>query len=112
MTDAELSSLEAAARAATPGPWTSHFDGNVWVMGPTTDHKSICLAGYARNKQENIKNATYIAAANPSGVLELIAELRQAKAERDWLADKLESIEWPLLTTWIEVAKEATCQKN
>lgn len=50
-------------------------------------------------------------AIKPEGVLELIAELRQTRKERDWLADKLESIEWPLLTTWIEVAKEATCQK-
>lgn len=77
MTDAELNALEASAKAATPGPWEplSHMD--IWVMGPATDRKSICLVGYARDRTENEKNAAYIAAANPDAILELIAELRE-----------------------------------
>lgn len=46
-------------------------------------------------------------------ILELVAdlkqtrdELRQTRKERDWLANKLENIEWPMLTTWLEAAKE------
>ncbi len=60
MNDAELDTLEAKAYAAMPGP---------------------CKAS-----DSMLRNAAFIAAANPSAVLELIAELRQARAERDWLA--------------------------
>ena len=80
MTDAELSSLEAAAKAATPGPWEyeeplilRQLDETHW-QGVDTDTPN---------------NMAYIAAANPAAELSLIAELRQARKERDWLAGML-----------------------
>jgi len=83
MTDTELNALESAAKAATPGPWhkgDSMLSGGVWVLGPATDTKSICITGYARGESSNENNAAYIAAANPAAILELIAELRELKS--------------------------------
>ena len=106
MTDTELDALEAAAKAATPGPWEYNSRRKeIWAIN--SRHTPIVEVGtYGQ------WNVDYIVAANPAAVLELIEELRQTMKERDWLADKLESIEWPLLTTWIEAAKEAICQKK
>jgi len=115
MTDAELSSLEAAARAATPGPWEISRDdfslfiesrkGTVGEIGDAFD-------------------ANYISAANPASILSLIAELRQAKAERNWLIMKTSECPYPNTTLcaiksdkakcvqcWRKAAKEAVCQK-
>jgi len=85
MTDTEFSALEAAAKAATPGPWEESFD-DVLV------HRYAILCECRTLKIKNVhidmdgkKNAAYIAAANPAAILELIAELRQARAERNAL---------------------------
>lgn len=78
MTDTELSSLEAAARAATPGPWDTKEGPDFSEI--LANSKNIALVGSQH------KDAAYIAAANPAVVLELIAELRQTRKERDWLA--------------------------
>lgn len=124
MTDVELSALEAAAKAATPGPWYSYSDGSlVWEH---ERNPSVCLRFYKNN-------AAFIAAANPAAVLELIAELRQTRAERDWLAEKNQNAPCELgmkclhpdsipknknhicdpAECWRELAaKEATCPKN
>ena len=78
-----LSELEATAKAATPGPWhigDSMLSGGVWVLGPATDTKSICITGYARDEPLNKKNAAYIAAANPEAVQTLISRLRACYA--------------------------------
>ena len=70
MTDAELSSLEAAASEATPGPWTHGEDAAFWL-------------GDNENKH-------YVAVASPDKVLSLIGAVRQAQAERDWIISKME----------------------
>ena len=109
MTDAELKALEAAAKAATPGPWVvDSLDGcSVFYHDAEGIHHLIACCYDAQSK-----DAAYIAAANPAAVLELIAELRQAKAEKDWLAENLENTIGSCgLTSWLQAAKEAaSCQ--
>ena len=115
----DIDKLETIARAATPGEWECGEDNaaGVNIFGDALWIATVHQNGdesewdYISSKQM-MKNATFIAAANPTAVLELITELRQTRKERDWLADKLESIGWPLLTTWVEVAKEATSARE
>ena len=115
MTDEQLDSLESAARAATPGPWEKK-------EGPDFSEifaKSINIALIGSQHED----ATYITAANPAVVLELIAELRQLQIERDWLAEKCESMAHALdpcefypAYYWKDQARqyieEIACQKN
>jgi len=132
MTDVELSALEAAAKAATPGPWGTaalpcqekkillRADG--CTIGRTWPKHSVFAVD-----EECERNAAFIAAANPAAILELIAELRQTKAERDWLVSRfLKGGRCPskeawrkcdlddgvdCKNCWLDAAKEATCQK-
>ena len=118
MTDAELLELEKKAKAATPGPWKA-------VGECVADSDRYVLANCNTNfsKGQVNSNAAYIAAANPAVVLEMITELRQAKAERDWLAETLETHSFMLELDakneiqrcseqeWLRRAKEAICQK-
>lgn len=127
MTDAELDALEAAAKAATPGPWKIDpvlnilSENNPPIYVYTDEDDSI-------GKAADIK---YVAAANPAVVLDLIAELRQARAERDWLVENMPNNVCPegktecadrcptaggkacysCVLCWLEATKEATCQK-
>ena len=119
MTDTELSALEAAAKAATPGPWDC---GGVEVfLGEWNPLIAMC------NSEDN---AAFITAANPAAILSLIAELRQARKERDWLVqtikeypicpplqyrneDECKNIERTMTCEdcWLQAAKEAvSCQ--
>jgi|GEM_PF-1871941 len=75
-----------------------------------------------------IAEGDYIAVSRPRRILGLIAELRQARAERDWLAKENRYAPCELgrkclhpdgrficdsAKCWLELAaKEATCQKN
>ena len=97
----ERAALEAAAKAATPGPWMGWTQGYADTEAqvaeiramlekpayPATDmshvatadrSKEVALVGNGPRCQEN---ATYIALANPTAILELLAEnaaLREA----------------------------------
>ena len=71
MTDTELSSLEAAAKAATPGPWNTKEGPDFSEI--FAHDKNIALIGSQH------ADAAYIAAANPASILELVQELKQAK---------------------------------
>lgn len=122
MTDAELSTLEAAAKAATPGPWMWDEYGNYDSAG------TLLPYGEA--------DCRYIAEANPAAILELIEELQQTRKERDWVIQNIrptdvgptacptkeiwyncdEGLETPrnkdvCHKCWLDAAKEATCQK-
>ena len=130
MTDVELSALEAAAKATTPGPWRTegysilrNSDGI--ASAQSNGSPEICnvlLDGDYDPKTRHeraLHNAAYIAAANPAAVLDLIAELRQARAERDWIARKytdafnmLGRHDRMTFIKAISIAKESTCQKN
>ena len=81
MTEKELDALETAAKAATPGPWVIDPILNILSKDEIVYVDGDDSIGY-------VNNIKYIAAANPAAVLELIAALRQARAERDWLAEK------------------------
>ena len=100
MTDAELSALEAGAKEATE------------------------IVGWNVPAWEE-----YIKSIDPAAILELIAELRQARKERDWLAEHRPARYCPTvekwetclvdvpghklpkacIQCWIDRAKEATC---
>jgi len=94
MTDAELDALEAAAKAATPGPWIVHEKYPQWVVEDSEPPRRHILLPIKRKVThhtlgtcdtefgwgEATSNAAYIAAANPAAILELIAELRTTKA--------------------------------
>ena len=126
MIDAELDTLEAAAKAATKGPWIDieEDDENFgWGIHYTTTQNRLdnSKAGIAKIEtdfnppveKEQKANAAFIAAANPAVVLELIAELRQARAERDWLASEL-SMQCPEhrgSQVWLNIARRVVCQK-
>lgn len=93
----DLDALEAAAKAATPGPWKNAAGYKIKVTATGTH----CASAWERYTYEPDKeitsekaqaNAVFIAAANPAVVLELIAEVRKARAERDWLARELSSV--------------------
>ena len=140
MTDAELDALEAAAKAATPGPWETDYRQR-YVFA--ANGVNVCeIRGYGElihmvpeceAVEQMRSNGIYIAAANPAAVLDLIAELRQARAERAWLAAMLSeacarngscpfthwycgikqlSCSSACVQDWLDVAKEATCPKN
>ena len=99
MTEKELDALETVGQDATPGPWRTegysilrYSDGI--ASAQSNGSPEICnvlLDGDYDPKTRHeraLHNAAFIAAANPAAVLELIAELRQARRERDWLAEK------------------------
>lgn len=143
MTDAELSELERLAKEATPGPWPQGKEDKEFVLYNGT---FICGCNSAIMRNGDVidgkTNARYIAAANPAAILELIAELRQTRKERDWLAitlaehcnEQASSVydaasqhctmcncrclfpykECSIINDllWLQAAKEATCQKN
>lgn len=94
MTDEQLSALEYAAKAATLGPWEVHRSSVYAASGAQVaflpeiySFDSACCV----TPQQVVANANFIAATNPATVLELIAELRQARHERDWLVNKIRS---------------------
>ena len=81
----DLDALEALAKAATPGPWE---DDMLYNVRESNDSKCVVVVTKTCTERFPTPNdAAYIAAANPAVVLELVAELRKTRAERDWLAE-------------------------
>jgi hypothetical protein len=79
--------LEKAARAATPGPWMWDSDP---IKGDPLDRvrfrvvargRTITQCYYSSGDDIAQKEAAYIAAANPSAILELLAERDALKKE-------------------------------
>jgi len=69
----DLDSLEALAKAATPGPWRVHG-----IDVYTDDDSSMVANGSYCDAQGGENDTAFIAAANPQTVLELIRHLRAA----------------------------------
>ncbi len=81
--------LRQLAQNATPGPWTQ-WEGRGWVAAGTpkanaegymvgTYVVSVCTDCGDFSDAQEIKNAEYIAAANPATVLALLDELDRTK---------------------------------
>jgi hypothetical protein len=84
-TPVDLDALEAAARAATPGPWqvgyndgSGRYESDKDEFCITTGHDSVLHAS-CLNPECAEDDAAYIAAASPDVILRLTAELRKAR---------------------------------
>ena len=72
----DLESLEAKAKAATPGPWRYGYEPG--FCGELIDPIGEMIASFA--DEPAARDANFIAAANPKAILALIRELREARA--------------------------------
>lgn len=72
----DLNTLEAAAKAATPGPWNVFNGFTVETCPDEKGYTTAVVDGYVWDRAVSVKDAIFIAAANPAVVLELISELR------------------------------------
>ena len=97
----DLSAIKAAAEAATPGPWATD---DPWIVYAKIDKKVVYLAKTSQldtMPSQFLKDAAFIAAANPAAVLELIAlterlqsELTAAHEQLGYNAKPNDSQEW------------------
>ncbi len=76
MTDIEK--LEALAKAATAGPWEAR-EASRFVLASHGKRQAIC--DWEDNAPEAKANCLFIAAANPSAILELVKANRQLQSE-------------------------------
>lgn len=90
--------LRRLAQAATPGPWINHGrQPNVaglshFAVAAKTLLARVYSEAYGDVKQETA-NASFIAAANPAAITELLDRLEAAEKERDALRAKIEAAE-------------------
>ena len=87
MTPTELASLEALAKAATPGDWeviasTRGDWPSLYVRG-ATDEGIVAMVMQGVIKDRFRHNASYIAAANPAAILSLIEENKRMREALD-----------------------------
>lgn len=89
MTDIDTAALRRLAEAATPGPWSwvdSGIESGSRVLGGATQPVlRTSPAGWPA-----AADSAYIAAANPSAMVELLDRLAGAEAERDRLRAQVE----------------------
>lgn len=89
----DLDQLEAAAKAATPGPWLERHED---VYSEVDAHVAFCLTVCSSadecciTKKQAQANAVFIAAANPAVVFELVAEVRRHRKSMKRLARALQ----------------------
>ena len=90
--------LRRLAQAATPGPWINHGrQPNVAGLPHSAVAAKTLLArvyseAYGDVEQETA-NASFIAAANPAAISELLDRLEAAEKERDALRAKITEME-------------------
>jgi hypothetical protein len=90
-----INELRRLAQAATPGPWINHGrQPNVAGLPHSAVAAKTLLArvyseAYGDVEQETA-NASFIAAANPAAISELLDRIETAEKERDWNAERLE----------------------
>ena len=88
----DINELRRLAQAATPGPWINHGrQPNVAGLPHSAVAAKTLLArvyseAYGDVEQETA-NASFIAAANPAAISELLDRLEAAEKERDALRD-------------------------
>lgn len=95
--------LRELARAATPGHWTQ-WEGHGWVMAGAPEanekgymagtHGQVCRTDCGDfSDAQGIKNAEYIAAANPATVLALLDEVEKQKSRADILEETVNRLQ-------------------
>jgi hypothetical protein len=81
----DLDHLESLAKAATPGPWRvgtyplNEIVGDTHVCIDTDIGAKVLLRGNENFYEEARMNAIFAAAANPSAILDLCAEVRRLR---------------------------------
>lgn len=83
----DLDALEAIAKAATPGPWR-----NVLLEVGPVDGPAVADVVTEDENPLRLFDAEFIAAADPSTILALIAELRQERERADEVTREYELI--------------------
>ena len=109
--------LRRLAQAATPGPWINHGrQPNVAGLPHSAVAAKTLLArvyseAYGDVEQETA-NASFIAAANPAAISELLDRLEAAEKERDALRaelDALKSREGEVVYRWLALDYSGFC---
>lgn len=86
--------LKRLAESATPGPWefkqkwADHVSSGTGDICILTDHLDT---GFVRPLVERRSNAAYIAAASPSVVLSMIAEIDRLRTQNQALREALKT---------------------
>jgi hypothetical protein len=83
MRDEELAAIKTRADAATPGPWVTDLEGNVYADGPA--HPVTAVRG--RFTEHLMQDARFIARARED-VPALLAEVERLRAELDETAER------------------------
>lgn len=102
-----LEALRKLAEAATPGPWVEDIES----IGQDCNHGQsyYCCGPYHQRGPEaearSRSDAAYIAAANPTAILALLAELSALRAEVEALRADFETYEKTLtqISQWLSV---------
>lgn len=84
----DLSDIERAAEAATPGPWCQHPNGTSVWRGPdwdTVNHGTPLDCPHVCNAPSvcarSVDDTHFIALANPARLLALVSEVRGLRAK-------------------------------
>ena len=80
ITPARLDEIEAAAKAATPGPWVAEYGGGEEVVLPS-DALSTLEAVCVTKLWHRQADAKHIAGLSPDVALALVAEVRELRAK-------------------------------
>lgn len=80
LTPAQLDEIEAAAKAATPGPWVAEYGGGEEVVLPS-DALSTLEAVCVTKLWHRQADAKHIAGLSPDVALALVAEVRELRAK-------------------------------
>lgn len=110
--DELLAELEAAANAATPGPW--NYDGS-YVCTMRQEEGTVYVESWNPIADALLtKNVHYIAKSNPATILALLQYVRELKADAEryrWLRDESlnTSITAPAIMVVDEAGYQATC---
>jgi len=82
LTEEKLTEIEKAAKAATPGPWTSHVDPFTLLAGPVYEDSDDVLLwqnGWESSIDLTPFDIAHIATSDPPTVLSLVAEVRRLR---------------------------------
>jgi len=88
----DLNKIEAAAKAATPGPWVIGHKIEASVCTDTFHHGEWAIAKVNMVRVEGSANADHIATANPAAVLEMVSMIRDRDAVLKKALEALERI--------------------